>query len=93
MIFFIPSGRIKAISHMPLKSIIFFAMSGILAGFLGVYFYFQILKNNPSSKIVPLAATYPLVTAILSVIFLKEGFSWSRIIGTVLIVLGILLVK
>ncbi len=55
--------------------------------------YFKVLKMGPSSKIVPLAATYPLVTAVLSVLILREEVSWQRIVGTGLIIIGIFLVK
>lgn len=93
LIFFIPTGRIKTVFEMPLKNIMFFVISGILAGFLGMYFYYHILKVNPSSKIVPLAATYPLVAVIMGMTFLKEEISWPRIVGTILIIAGVLLVK
>ena len=46
-----------------------------------------------TSKIVPIAACYPLVTALLSVLVLKEGVTLSRVVGTALIVSGIWLVK
>jgi transporter family protein len=93
LIAFIGSGKISSLSKVPLKTIIIFSITGILAGLVGMWTYFKVLKINPSSKIVPLAATYPLVTAILGVYILKEEFSWPRIVGTVLIVAGIFLVK
>jgi transporter family protein len=93
LLFFIPSGRIRNVLAIPSKNLIFFVISGILAGFLGMYFYYQVLKINPSSKIVPLAATYPLVAAIMGILFLKEELSLPRIIGTILIILGVFLVK
>ena len=72
---FVSSGRIQSLSKIPLKTVIIFCVSGICAGLLGMWTYFKVLKMGPSSKIVPLAATYPLVTAMLSVLILKEGFS------------------
>jgi len=93
LVFFIPTGRLKDIFNLSYREIFLFAISGILAGFLGMYFYFYILKINPSSKIVPLVATYPFVAVLLSMYFLREGISWQRIVGTILIVIGVLLVK
>ena len=93
MLFFFLTGRIKSLAEVPLRNVFLFSASGILAGFLGMYCYYHILKINPSSKIVPLAATYPLVAAILGIVLLKEQASLSRIIGTILIIIGVILVK
>jgi transporter family protein len=93
LIIMVTTGRIKEIITVDHKTILIFAASGILAGLLGMLTYFGALKAGATSKIVPIAATYPLVTAFLSVLILKEAFSVPRIIGTVLIVLGIWLVK
>lgn len=93
MLFFLFTGRIKSLAEAPLRNVFLFSVSGILAGFLGMYCYYHILKINPSSKIVPLAATYPLVAAILGMVLLKEQASLSRIIGTILIIIGVVLVK
>jgi len=87
------AGKFKAIAAMPTKSLIYFALSGLVAGSLGVFTYFKALELAPSSKIIPLAATYPLVTALLSVLFLGETLTFSRIIGIALICTGIFLVK
>jgi transporter family protein len=87
------SGKFNDLSKLSWKTVAIFSASGIMAGLLGMWTYFKVLKLNPSSKIVPLAATYPLITAFLSVLILREGLSWPRIIGTILIVSGIMLVK
>lgn len=87
------SGRVSVLWKAPPKTILVFTISGFLAGLAGMWTYFKALKMAPSSKIVPLVAIYPLLTAILSVLILKEQFSWLRILGTILIVAGVLLVK
>ena len=90
---FIATGKTRLLVKVPLKSIVAFGASGILAGLVAMWTYFKVLKINPASKVVPLASTYPLITAILSIVLLREGLSWQRILGTSLIVAGVLLVK
>lgn len=87
------SGRIKDVFSVPAKSAIFFSVSALLAGCLGVFTYYRALQLAPSSKIVPLAASYPLITAILSMLFLNEQVSVLRLLGILLIVSGIILVQ
>ena len=86
-------GKVKALVELDGKSFLIFGASGVMAGLLGMWTYYTVLKVEATSKIVPIAACYPLVTALLSVLILKEGVTFSRIVGTALIVSGIWLVK
>ena len=93
LIVFSVSGKIKFVFKTPPKVALLFVVSGLLAGLLGMWTYFKALKINPASKIVPLAAIYPLVAAVLSIYLLGERITIARIIGTMLIIIGVLLVK
>jgi bacterial/archaeal transporter family protein len=86
-------GKGKALIELDGKSILLFGASGMMAGLLGMWTYYGALKMEATSKIVPIAACYPLVTALLSVLVLKEAVTVHRVIGTALIVSGIWLVK
>jgi transporter family protein len=86
-------GKGKALIELDGKSILLFGASGMMAGLLGMWTYYTALKMEATSKIVPIAACYPLVTALLSVLILKEGVTLHRVLGTALIVSGIWLVK
>jgi transporter family protein len=86
-------GKGRALIELDGKSILLFGASGMMAGLLGMWTYYGALKMEATSKIVPIAACYPLVTALLSVLVLKEGVTLHRVIGTSLIVSGIWLVK
>ena len=86
-------GKGKALIELDGKSFLLFGLSGLMAGLVGMWTYFMALKMEATSKIVPSAACYPLVTALLSVLVLKEGVTLHRVIGTALIVSGIWLVK
>lgn len=93
LIVFSVSGKIKFVLKTPPKVALLFVASGLLAGLFGMWAYFKALKINPASKIVPLAAIYPLVAAVLSIYLLGEKVTVARIIGTILIITGVLLVK
>jgi len=86
-------GKGRALMELDGKSIFLFGASGMMAGLLGMWTYYGALKIEATSKIVPIAACYPLVTALLSVLILKEGITLHRVIGTILIVSGVWLVK
>ena len=86
-------GKGRALLEVDEKSFILFGASGVMAGLLGMWTYYSALKVGATSKIVPIAACYPLVTSLLSILILKEGVTLSRVFGTALIVGGIWLVK
>jgi transporter family protein len=86
-------GKSKEFMELDGKSILIFGSSGVMAGLLGMWTYYAALKIEATSKIVPIAACYPLVTALLSVLILNEGVTLPRAIGTALIVSGIWLVQ
>jgi transporter family protein len=86
-------GKGKALMEVDGKGFLIFGTSGVMAGLLGMWTYYTVLKIEPTSKIVPIAACYPLVTSLLSVLILNEGVTIQRVIGTALIVGGIWLVR
>jgi transporter family protein len=86
-------GKGRELIELDGKSVLLFGASGVIAGLLGMWTYYGALKLEATSKIVPIAACYPLVTALLSILVLKEGVTFQRVIGTMLIVSGIWLVK
>ena len=86
-------GKGRALLQLDAKSAAFLGASGVMAGLLGMWTYYTALKLEATSRIVPIAASYPLVTALLSALILGEGLTLPRLIGTGLIVSGIWLVK
>ena len=76
-----------------IRGVLFYVVSGILAGGFGAMFYFNALKLGDASFVVPVAAVYPLVTALLSIIFLQEQITLQRILGIIFIIIGIWFIK
>ncbi|MCS7200137.1 MAG: EamA family transporter [Caldimicrobium sp.] len=91
VLFILFTGQLEKFKFLNYKDIFYLSLSGITAGFLGMLFYFSLLKTHYASQAVPLTATYPLVVTFLAMIFLKEPITSSKLIGTLLIVLGIYL--
>ena len=46
-----------------------------------------------TSKMVPIAAAYPFITAILSIIILGEQVTFQRMIGIAFTIAGIILIQ
>lgn len=68
--------------------------AGAIAGGLAMVIYYMALKSIGASKAVPITSIYPLFTVIFSAIILRESFDLLRVLlGTALIVVGIILVS
>ena len=75
------------------QTILFIMLGGFLASFVGQLFFYRALKLGEVSKVVPVAATYPIVAFILGVIFLSEKITLMKVSGVALVISGILLLK
>lgn len=75
------------------RSITYLVLGALAAGLLGQWVYYHALKIGEATRVVPVAATYPLVAALLSVAFLKEPVTPGKILGAILIVLGVLAIR
>ncbi|MBI5882624.1 MAG: EamA family transporter [Elusimicrobia bacterium] len=68
---------------------LFWVGASVITAMSGVYFYLVAMSGAEASKIVPLSSTYPLVTFLLAVAFLGEGFAVSKLVGTLFVCLGV----
>jgi bacterial/archaeal transporter family protein len=89
----IGSGRLGGVLALEWRSVLFFGLSGICGGVAGLWTYYHALRLGGASLVVPITATYPLITALLSWAILQESLTVPRLIGTAFIVLGVWLVK
>lgn len=87
------SGRLGGVLTLEWRSVLFFGLSGICGGIAGLWTYYHALRLGGASLVVPITATYPLITALLSWAILQESLTFPRVIGTAFIVLGVWLVK
>jgi len=86
-------GDIKEIASVNLKSAAFIAMEGIFASLIGHFAYYYALKLGETSRVVPIASAFPVITVIVSVIFFAEKITLAKGAGIALIMAGILLLR
>jgi transporter family protein len=87
------SGRLSEVIAIDGKSAFYLILGGVMAGLCGQWAYFKALKYWESSRVVPIAGAYPLVALVTSVLFLGENLTLAKIIGTALVVAGVILLR
>lgn len=87
------SNIIKSALKADPKAILFLFLGGILASILGQIFFYNALKHGEVSKMVPIAATYPLVSFLLGLLFFGESLTLIKGLGIGFIILGVFLLK
>jgi transporter family protein len=75
------------------KTILFLFLGGIIASILGQIFFYNALKQGEVSKMVPIAATYPLVSFLLGLLFFGESFTVATGLGIGFVILGVFLLR
>ena len=87
------TGQLRDLRRVDTSLFLLIAAGGVFGGLVGLFIYFWALKQDLASTIVPVAGTYPLVAAILGILFLGESFSLQRLLGALFVVLGVFLVR
>jgi len=66
---------------------------GFLASVVGQICFYHALKTGEASRVVPIGATYPLVSFILGVLLLGEKFTLAKAGGIGCVLAGVMLLK
>ena len=74
------------------QGILFALLAGVSGGTATIFLYL-LLGKNPAGLVVAITALYPIVTLILSMIFLKETLTLPQTIGFALAMLALVLMN
>ena len=55
--------------------------------------FFVALTHGEASKVVPASSAYPVVTLAASALFLSESITLVRVVGTALVIVGLVLIS
>lgn len=92
-VYMLLSGSWREIGTLDSRSIVFIALGAVAAGLVGQLFYFHALKLGQATYVVPVVAIYPLFAAAIALLVLREPLTPGKIVGTLLIVLGVLAIR
>jgi bacterial/archaeal transporter family protein len=67
--------------------------SALLAGLIGQVAYYHALGYADASRVVPITSAYPLVAALAAIALFREPITAPKLVGTVLIIVGVVLVS
>lgn len=81
--------RLLGLMEMDLKSLTFIVLGGIFSAVIGQITYFYALKYGESWQVIPVVASYPLITVAFSLVFLGVKISFDQFLGMLLIIWGI----
>ena len=85
-------GKWSLLSELDMASLAYIGFSSLLVLVVGDMLYFTGLKSVGVTKTVPIAYSYSIFVALISIIFLGESMTAPILLGTVAVVLGIWLV-
>ena len=84
-------GSFAKLGQVSAAALIFLIIEAFIATFVGDLAYFAAVKNGSVSLVAIILSCSPLVTMLLSVLFLHETLTSAKIVGSLLIISGIVL--
>lgn len=84
-------GNVDEVFAIKPITVLYLALSGVFGAVIGQGAYYYATSTGQVSKIVAFTAGYPLVTVLLAIVFLREPLSWDKIVATVMIVAGLVI--
>ena len=85
--------RPQQIKSVDPSSALILVLSGFLASFVAQMAFYHGLKIGDVSRVVPVAASFPMIAFVLGVLFLGESFSILKLAGMGLVLAGVWLLK
>ncbi len=76
----------------PLRDVLIVCAGGFISGFLGLLLYYKAIKVGEVSVVAPIVASSPLWASLFAFILLGENFTLHKLLGTILVVIGVVLI-
>lgn len=88
----IMSGNFSKVSSIPAATWWLIGIEALLATLVGDLAYYAALKKGDASLVTIVMSSSPLITILCCVAFLGEQITLMRLIGAVLVIVGIILI-
>ncbi len=87
------AGRVDELVKVDSRSMMWILLSGLFGGLIGLFIFFVALKQEDTSKVLPIIASFPMFTAIFAYFLLGETLSIKRLIGIMFVIVGVVLIN
>ena len=87
------TGKLAGVAQVNPGSAFFIVGEGVFAALLGQLAYYYAIKMGDVSVVSPIVAGFPIVTVLLAMLFLGEGFTVQKFLGAALIVAGVVVIQ
>lgn len=89
MAFFL--GKTTEISSIPTKSLIFIVLTGIAGGLSWLWGFLALKLGGEASTVNAIDRLSLVMLVFFATLFLGEELTWNKILGSILVVLGVIL--
>lgn len=86
------TGTTAQLKNISVSSWLLIGIEAILATLVGDLAYYAAIKKGDVSFVTIIMSSSPLITILCSVVFLGEQITFIRLVGSCIIVLGIILI-
>jgi len=93
LVWLLASGQAPCLAGVAPRSWLFIGLEGICAALLGHLAYYYALKLGDVSLVSPVIAAFPVITVLLAFLLLGEKYTPGKLVGTLLIILGVFVIK
>ena len=93
LVWVIVTGHIHQLFHIEFSTWSLICAEGVLASFLGHLAYFYAIKYGMISRVIPITSAFPLIALLGGLFLFSERISWDRLVGTVMIIVGIIIIR
>jgi len=87
------SGNLYRIATVDIKSGLFLVLDGLAGALGGALFLYLALKHGETTRVVPITSAFPIVAFAGAVIFLSEKPTLEKLLGTGLILAGLIIIQ
>lgn len=93
LIFTLWTGKWSVLMAAPPRDILFIALEGLCAALFGQLAYYYAIKYGEIGRVSPMVSAFPLIALVLGILVLGEKITWGKILGSILIVSGIVALR
>lgn len=83
----------ERLAELSFRNGVCLALGGLVASIVGQLCFYRALKIGEVSRVVPIGASYPVLAFLFGILFFGESFTWVKMGGITLVVMGVYLLR